>query len=272
MDVRAVSVPLVDQLCSPKATLKSSAMKALRKNRGEGIPPDRRLDLIEISVAYTLILLVLWTELPWQRPLYILTAISIVATSWRRFRSWRELGLSGRNLLRSLWIVAAALISAAIILAVASKLDTLHAPHSLAAFVRRYWGYAVFAFVQQFLLQSFFLVRFLNLLRGRQAAAVLWTAGIFALAHVPNPILTPLTFAWGLVACLLFLRYRNLLPLWIAHAILGVTVAVAIPGPVIHNMRVGLGYLTYHRHHRSHADHIVSTHACVMAEAPTLRC
>jgi hypothetical protein len=31
-----------------------------------------------------------------------------------------------------------------------------------------------------------------------------------------------------------------------AHAIMGIAIAITIPGPVDHNMRVGLGYLTYH--------------------------
>ena len=59
-----------------------------------------------------------------------------------------------------------------------------------------------------------------------------------------------------------------------AHAILGITIAITVPGPVDHNMRVGLGYLTYNPHkftHRSQIDHTVSTQAWVMAEAPTRR-
>jgi hypothetical protein len=48
-----------------------------------------------------------------------------------------------------------------------------------------------------------------------------------------------------------FLRCRNVYPLAMAHAILGITVAVTIPGPVVHNMRVGLGYLRYHARVRS---------------------
>jgi hypothetical protein len=228
-------------------------------------------DLIEIAVGYALILLVLWTKSPWQSRLYILAAIFVAVATWRRFQGWAALGVRGTNFLRSLWIVGVALVASAISVAIAIKLHTLHAPPGVVAFTQRYWGYAIFSFLQQFLLQSFFLLRLLNLLPGRQTLAALLTAGIFALAHVPNPILTPMTFAWGLIACLIFVRYRNLFTLSIAHAILGITVAITIPGPVVRNMRVGLGFLTYH-HHRNHADHSVSTHACVMEDAPTLRC
>ena len=62
-------------------------------------------------------------------------------------------------------------------------------------------------------------------------------------------------------------------PLAIAHAIFGICVAVTIPGEVIHNMRVGLGYIRYKPHpvHLSQSDHVVSTDAWVRADAPTRR-
>ena len=50
---------------------------------------------------------------------------------------------------------------------------------------------------------------------------------------------------WGLTACLVFIRSRNVYPLAIAHAIFGICVAITIPASVLHNMRVGLGYLKY---------------------------
>jgi membrane protease YdiL (CAAX protease family) len=121
-------------------------------------------------------------------------------------------------------------------------------------FFDRYAGYIVFSIVQQALLQSYFLLRFLRLTRrpASSQTAALAAAAIFSAAHLPNPILTCCTFLWGLAACLFFLRYRNLYSLSIAHAILGITLAICVPGPVIRNMRVGLGYLTYHA---PRADH-----------------
>jgi membrane protease YdiL (CAAX protease family) len=103
-------------------------------------------------------------------------------------------------------------------------------------------------------LQDFFLLRLLRLMRTPNAAA-LAAAAIFSLAHLPNPILTVVTFVWGLTACLLFLRYRSLYTLAVAHAILGATLAMSVPGPVIRNMRVGLGYLTYDPHHLHQRSH-----------------
>jgi hypothetical protein len=124
-------------------------------------------------------------------------------------------------------------------------------PGGPIGFIRNYWAYALWACVQQLLLQGFFLPRCLELTKGKVSAALL-AGALFALAHLPNPVLTPVTLVGGFAACLFFLRYRNLYPLALAHAILGIAVGVTIPGPVDHNMRVGLGYLTYHHPRHNH--------------------
>ncbi len=95
-------------------------------------------------------------------------------------------------------------------------------------------------------------------------------AGLFSLAHLPNPVLTPVTLVWGIAACILFLRYRNIYTLGLAHGILGLCVAVIVPDSIQHHMRVGIGYYRYHPH-RNHIPQIVSTDAWVMAAAPTRR-
>lgn len=219
-------------------------------------------------------MVVIWTSRPLQTMLYFTTIAVLLAMFWRSFEGWTVMGLRATNFMRSLWVVGLASLLATAAVLFAIRLNTLHVPDSPVLFLKTYWGYAVWSFVQQILLLDFFLLRFLRLLPGKKFA-VIATAGIFALAHVPNPILAPLTLFWGVAACLLFLRYRNLYPLAIAHAILGICIAITVPGPVSHNMRVGLGYLQYRQrapHHRNQMDHIVSTHAWVIAEAPTRRC
>lgn len=210
----------------------------------------RKRDLLELFIGYGLILLVLWTPNPWQRWLYLAAIIYIVAVSWRSFDGWPAMGVRRANLLNSLWIVGAALLIAAAAVAVAAQFHTLRSEHSPIEIAQRFWGYAIWAFAQQFLLQIFFLQRLLRLLPKRRLLAVALSAGIFAFAHLPSPILTAVTLFWGIAACALFLRYRNLIPLAFAHAIFGICLAITLPGPVTHNMRVGLGYLTYRPNHQ----------------------
>ncbi len=238
-------------------------------------PRSPRRDLIELGIGYALILLVVWTPRPYQRVFYLLAALFLVTVVWLSFQSLSAMGLRAANLWRSLWCFGLALVLAVAVLLVSAHLHALHPVGGPAEFLRRYWGYTLWALVQQILLQDFFLRRFLAVFPGRPFAAATAAATIFAAAHLPNPVLTPVTLVWGLLACLLFLHYRNLIPLALTHALFGIVLATAIPGPVIRNMRVGLGYLTYPathgRHQRRKAPHIVSTQAWVMAEAPTRR-
>jgi len=215
---------------------------------------DRRWDLVELVVGYTLILIVIWTPRPWQRWIYFVAAGFILATTWISFPGWSAMGFRTARFAQSFWLAGVALVIAVAQVFIANRLGTLHAPTGLNALLHRYWGYVLFACIQQFLLQDFFLLRLIRLIPNPAHAAFV-AAGVFALAHLPNPILTVATFVWGLTACLFFLRYRNLYPLFLAHSILGIALAVSVPGPAIHNMRVGLSYLTYRAHpgyHRSH--------------------
>ena len=204
----------------------------------------KRRAFTEISIAYGLILLVIWTPRPLQRWLWWVAAAAVVILTIVSWDGLDAMGLRRKNFFRSLWIVGAALIVALVAGLIAAGLHTLQLRGGLVWLLKNFWVYAIWSGVQQFLLLCFFLPRILRLIPNERLAA-LATAGLFALAHLPNPILATATIVWGIVACLVFLRYRNLYPLALAHAILGIMIAVTIPGTVDHNMRVGLGYLTY---------------------------
>jgi membrane protease YdiL (CAAX protease family) len=105
------------------------------------------------------------------------------------------------------------------------------------------WGYAIWALMQEFMLQSFFFTRFEELYGS--PAAVWMASTIFAAAHLPSPILTTATLAGALVFCEMFRRYRSIYPLAIVHAMLGLTMAAITPDSLLHHMRVGIGYLRY---------------------------
>ena len=221
---------------------------AFSQARASAAATRERRDLLELATGYALILIVIWTPRPWQRLSYLAATIFLAGVLWLSRPGLNASGLRPANFVRSLWLIGAALLTAAIAVLVAARMGTLHAPATPLQFVERYTGYAIGACIQQVLLQCLFLPRLLRLTRSSSHAALAATA-LFSLAHLPNPILTVITIFWGLASCLYFLRYRNLYTLVVAHAILGIAVGVCVPGRVIHNMRVGLGYLTYSSHH-----------------------
>jgi len=229
-------------------------------------------ELAELAIGYGLILAVIWTPHPLQHWLYFIALGWFIVSIILSFEGWKAMGCCVAGFWRSSWIIGLALILAAIATFFASTMHTLHHPAGAAEWLKSFGGYTVWSLMQQLLLQGYFLARLLRIIPRANIAAFL-AASVFALAHLPNPILTPLTLVWGLAACFLFIRSRNVYPLAIAHAIFGICVAITIPASTLHNMRVGLGYIRYRPQplHLSQSDHVVSTDAWVIAEAPTRR-
>jgi len=209
------------------------------------LPIFRFRDLLELAVGYGLILAVIWTANPAQRVLFWIALVWILITTVIRLPDIGTLGLNRSGLRCSVWMLGAVAAFAGVLLAIASERHTLHPLHGHGPIAAHATGYVLWAFQQQFILQDYFLLRLLRILpRKRQALIV--AAVLFSTAHLPNPILMPLTLVWGLVSCTVFLRRRNLYALGLAHGILGLSIAISLPDTITHHMMVGLGYLRYH--------------------------
>ena len=217
-------------------------------------------DVAELFLGYALILAVIWTPRPLQHWLYCIALGWFAVSISLSFESWKAMGCCVAGFWRSTWIVGLALVLAGIATWFAATFHTLHHPGPPGRWILTFGAYAVWALFQQLLLQGYFLARALRLIPDPKMAALL-AGSVFAVAHLPNPVLTPLTLIWGLTACLMFLRWRNVYPLAIAHAVFGICLAITVPASILHNMRVGLGYLEYHPApaHLSQSDHVVST-------------
>lgn len=168
----------------------------------------------------------------------------IISTTLLARNDRNELGLGLAGWHRSFWVVGVAIALAGIDLLISVWYSALHPLYGPVPVGRHMWGYVIWAFLQQFVLQDFFLLRLLRVLPGRKLAVII-AASLFAAAHIPNPLLFVLTLLWGLAACAIFLKYRNLYVLGLAHGILGLCIAVSVPNAIHHHMRVGLGYLRY---------------------------
>lgn len=213
---------------------------AARRRTGRRIP----WDVGELIIGFSIILAVIWTPRPLQHSLYFIALGWFVASITLSFESWKAMGCCLAGFWRSSWIVGVAVVVSSVATYFAVSMHTLHHPGEPLQWVRTFGGYTVWALFQQLLLQGYFLARTLRLIPNPYVAALL-TASVFALVHLPNPVLTPLTLIWGLTACLVFIRSRNVYPIAIAHAIFGICVAITVPASILHNMRVGLGYLDY---------------------------
>lgn len=205
---------------------------------------SRAVDVSELLVGYGLILAVIWTTGTDQRALYWAALVWIAATSYLRRRQTRPLGFGLRQLWPSLWIVPAAFGLFMLGIWIARSVHTLHNLYGPLPVAEHVGEYAVWALMQEFILQVYVLLRLLRLGLGR-VPAVAVASFMFACAHIPNPVLVPAVVIWAAIACSLYLRYRNLYAISVAHGLLGMCIALSVPNAINHHMRVGIGYLDY---------------------------
>jgi hypothetical protein len=105
-------------------------------------------------------------------------------------------------------------------------------------------GYGAWCAFQQYLAQSYFNNRLMEVVRNRHLSSLL-VGIIFGSAHIPNLILMVATTVSGFVFAEVFARHRNVWPIALAQAVGGLLIAAVSPASLIHNMRVGPGYLFY---------------------------
>jgi membrane protease YdiL (CAAX protease family) len=199
---------------------------------------------LHLAVAYGLIEAGVWTPLGRLNTAAIaLAALWILYATLAGPFSPAQLGIATPRAQASGWILLGGIALAATLPLLSAMWRHNSGPAHLLPF-RQAMQYLIWALVQQFILQSFFYVRLEALLGGRWA--VIAAAGLFATVHIPSPVLTVGSFVGGLFFCEMFRRYRNIFPLGLAHALLGLAMAASFSDGVLHHMRVGVGYLRFH--------------------------
>ncbi len=146
----------------------------------------RTRDLAELAIGYGLILTTIWTPNPAQRILYWTAFTWIAITAALRWKETAPNGLGCKGLLGSLWVVAAAIAVFLGAIALAHHLHTLHRLYGPLPVVEHIAGYALWALMQQFILQVYVLLRLFRLDMTRKSAIV-FASVLFAIAHIPNP-------------------------------------------------------------------------------------
>lgn len=199
---------------------------------------------LQVGLVYGLVEAALWTPLGPLNTVWIIAAVLTLLLSIRLAPfSVRDMGIAEPSVSAIGWTLLGGLLLAALIPCLSWALgDNLGPAHRLPS--RQACQYAVWALVQQFILQSFFYVRLESMLGGKWAVPV--TALLFGAVHIPNLVLTLTSFAAGLFFCEMFRRYRNIFVLGIVHAGLGLMMAACFADATLHRMRVGIGFLRFH--------------------------
>ena len=100
--------------------------------------------------------------------------------------------------------------------------------------------YCAWGLFQQYLLNGYFVNRIHDFFAGRKHAAVpILAALFFSLAHLPNWFLMLATLAGGYLCARIYLKYRNLYFLGVAHGIVGFLIYLFVPDTISHHLYVG---------------------------------
>ncbi|HVP65419.1 MAG TPA: CPBP family intramembrane glutamic endopeptidase [candidate division Zixibacteria bacterium] len=198
--------------------------------------------IMALTGGYLLLELALWSGPVWQMVFGVFMLAWAAGWVITSRENSRQLGVDSNAWRRGIWILPCAIGLSAGMLTAAYLSGTLHALFGLPKPFPSGLVYAFWAVEQEFMLQSFYFVTLRKLLPERWA--ILTSAFLFSVAHLPNPLLTILTFFGGYIFTSLFARYRSVYIIGVAHAVLGLSLAMVVPDSVIHHMRVGLDY--YH--------------------------
>jgi uncharacterized protein len=218
--------------------------------------------LLEVISVIVSVVLINWAVVPiyphsrW--PLIIpvsLTLAFILYSQFKRSENWSEIGFSCSHFgaaLRLLFLPV--ILGCLVLLAIGYVTNSIHrSTHFITnLFIVPCWGV-----IQQYVLQGFLYrrIRFLCLgvsphrftLAQRIWLAILLTAGLFAMVHLPNIALTLLTLIAAIMWIGVYERAPNLWALGLSHGLLSLVLMHSLPLEYLHSMSVGYKHFLYQK-------------------------
>jgi len=201
--------------------------------------------VVEVALVFVVFVTFLWfgrRSFPGANLAFAVVLLAILVYAHRRANEgWREIGFRWDTFGSASWLLLpAVLVGCALIVSAALALGETRLP-SLATGLRRAALFVVFGVAQQYVMLGFLFKRVERVASVRFAPAL--TALLFALLHLPNGFLTAVTFAWGVVACLIYRRSPNLWANGLAHGLLATLLYYGLPRSVTGGLRVGMEYV-----------------------------
>ena len=176
-------------------------------------------------------------RVPWA---WVVILALVIWSHLFRQETLKRLGFTSANLEEGLRIVVPfVLFAGAVMISAGLMLGTMRNVMSDSV-VSSFGYYCVWGLLQQYLLNGYFTNRVSAFVPDPTPhRTALWSACLFAGAHLPNWFLMLITFAGGYLSARFYLRFRNLYVLGLAHAALGVLLYLVVPDSVSHHMYVG---------------------------------
>ena len=203
---------------------------------------QRLLLLLEPAVMFALIMLYIWRLRVAHQPWAALAIFCMMLMShYRRGESPGDLGFCKSNFRACVRVFSPALLFISLTLLAAGILVQTLRGLELERAVLGFMAYCVWGLFQQYLLNAYFVNRLLAGSANPAHAATLGAA-CFSCAHAPNWFLMIVGFAAGYCAARVWIRYRNLWFLGLAHGAIGLMLYLVVPDSISHHLAVGPGW------------------------------
>lgn len=205
-----------------------------------------RLALWEIASVVTSCLIAEWIVLGFVGgnkliiAVPVLLALGLMVYSHReRGENLHDIGIRSDNFLEACRLLLLPTVLAVIAI-LAIGWFTNHAIFT-GHFRARYLSLPLWALFQQYVLNGF-INRRAQLALGKGPKTIALVAVVFALLHLPNPLLAVFTFVGGLIWATVYQRRPNLFALALSHSVVSITLALAISPNLLNSLRVGFKY------------------------------
>jgi hypothetical protein len=197
----------------------------------------QKLIVVETTTGFALIMLYIWRlRFTAPRAWVFILGFFILSHILRGERT-ASLGFRWSNFRECMETMAPALLLLALsLMALGVLLQTIR-PISVEYGCMCLLAYCPWGIFQQYLLNGYIANRLLAVSSARHVP--LMAAALFAGAHLPNWFLMLVTFVTGYYSTKIFMRYRNIYFLGLAHAVIGTVLFVVIPDSISHHLTVG---------------------------------
>jgi hypothetical protein len=198
------------------------------------------LNLLEAGIIFSSIMLYIW-RLRYTTPRSWIVILGCVILShlvrrehsdsvgfrWNNFRECLD------RLAPVLLLITLTLVSIGVLCATMRRI-------TLEQALLSWLFYCPWGLFQQYLLNGYLANRLLAFLPASRVPLI--NAFLFCGAHSPNWFLMLATFATGYLSTRVFMKYRNLYFLGLAHGLIGTLLFIVIPDSISHHLTVGPGF------------------------------